>query len=108
MTGLTLQKRLASNLKALRKGRFTQETLAEATGLSSQMINNIEGCRRWPSEETLAKIADALDTDVQNLFVPVNGESNQAADLYRLISDKIIEDVKIAIEKSLEDFRKKQ
>lgn len=108
MTGLILQKRLASNLKALRRGKFTQETLAEATGLSSQMINNIEGCRRWPSEETLAKIADALNTDVQNLFIPVHGESNQTADLYRLISDKIIEDVKIAVEKSLEDFRKKQ
>lgn len=108
MTGLTLQKRLASNLKALRKGKFTQETLAEATGLSSQMINNIEGCRRWPSEETLAKIADALDTDVQNLFIPAQEESNQAADLYKLISDKIIEDVKIAVDKSLEDFRKKQ
>ena len=34
MNGKELQRRLSANLKELRKGKFTQETLAEAAGLS--------------------------------------------------------------------------
>ena len=34
------------------------------------MMNDIEGCRRWPSEKTLSKLANALQTDAYTLFLP--------------------------------------
>lgn len=69
MTEEELQKRLVLNLKRIRKEKgFTQESLAEKAGLSTQIINDIEGYRRWPRRSTLAKILSALDVDVQILF----------------------------------------
>ncbi len=72
MTEIELKTVLAENIKRYRKGKFTQETLAEATGVSSQNINDIEGKRRWPREGTLIKIAEVLKVDVYQLFVPEN------------------------------------
>ena len=72
MTEIELKTVLAENIKRYRKGKFTQETLAEAAGVSSQNINDIEGKRRWPREGTLIKIAEVLNVEVYQLFVPEN------------------------------------
>lgn len=106
MNGKELQRRLSANLKELRKGKFTQETLAEAAGLSVQMINNIEGCRRWPSEDTLAKIAAALKIDIQQLFTPSSAESEQTRTLYTVISEKIISDIRTSVNALLDEMEK--
>lgn len=105
MTGKELQQRLSANLKELRKGKYTQETLAEATGLSPQMINNIEGCRRWPSEDTIVKIANALKIDIQQLFIPASMESEQTGFLYGAISEKVIDSVRKAVNDTLDGLR---
>lgn len=98
MTPETLQRRLSLNMKRARKGlAFSQERLAEAANISSQMVNDIEGCRRWPSEKTLVKIADALQVDVSVLFLPETmGDAVTPAqrqmvvdDLQRIFSDSI-------------------
>ena len=66
-----VKKLLALNIKALRKKRgFSQEKLAEATGLAAQSISDIEGCRSWVSDRTLEKLALALNVDIFLLFVP--------------------------------------
>ena len=71
MTPELLQKRLSANLKKARKTlSLSQEKLAEEAQISVQMMNDIEGCRRWPSEKTLSKLANALQTDVYTLFLP--------------------------------------
>lgn len=71
MTSEHLQRRLSFNIKDARKGlEFSQERLAEVAGISSQMVNDIEGCRRWPSVKTLTKLANALQVDVSVLFLP--------------------------------------
>ena len=71
MTPELLQKRLSANLKKSRKQlSLSQEKLAEAAHISVQMMNDIEGCRRWPSEKTLSKLANALNLDVYTLFLP--------------------------------------
>ncbi len=70
MTEIELKTILANNIKKYRKGKFTQESLAEASGVSSQNINDIEGKRRWPRESTLIKIAEVLEIEVYQLFVP--------------------------------------
>ena len=70
MTEDELHETLSQNIKKYRKGKFTQEQLAEKIGVSAQNINDIEGKRRWPREATLVKIAEALNIEVYQLFVP--------------------------------------
>ena len=69
MDGIELRETLSHNIKKYRRGKFTQEQLAEKIGVSTQNINDIEGKRRWPRDSTLAKIANALDVEVHQLFV---------------------------------------
>ena len=70
MNVLELQETLAYNIKRYRKGKFTQETLAEKANVSAQEINGIEGKRRFPRVDILVRIADALGIEVYQLFVP--------------------------------------
>lgn len=70
MTETELLETLSHNIKFYRKGKFTQETLAEKIGVSVQNINNVEGKRRFPRAENLIKIADALGVEVYQLFIP--------------------------------------
>ncbi len=99
MTPELLQKRLSSNIKKARKLlHFSQEKLAEEAKISVQMINDIEDCRRWPSEKTLSRLSNALKTDVYTLFLPEDSTEHAlplqkqaiAADLQELFakSDK--------------------
>lgn len=74
MTENELKSVFSDNLKKYRKGMFTQETLAEQIGVSSQNINDIEGKRRFPRPDTLVKIADALGVEVYQLFIPQDTE----------------------------------
>ena len=101
MTEQQLHETLSQNIKKYRKGKYTQEQLAEKIGVSSQNINDIEGKRRWPRESTLIKIADALEIEVYQLFIP-NDLSNiqiDATDENQKIRAKIQQQV-------VSDFRK--
>lgn len=98
MTPELLQKRLSLNLKKARKQlSYSQERLAEEAKISVQMMNDIEGCRRWPSEKTLAKLANALLVDVYTLFLPedpnieisISERKTIAADLQRLFNKTV-------------------
>lgn len=60
---------LARNLKKLRKSRgFTQESLAEAAGLSLGGYQHIEYGHRWPSDVTLHRISEAMRVPVTAFF----------------------------------------
>ncbi|MDR1389313.1 MAG: helix-turn-helix domain-containing protein [Treponema sp.] len=66
-----LRKTLAENMKNQRKNLdLTQEKLAEKADLSSNMVNDIEGCRTWVSDKTILKLARALEIDVYQLLLP--------------------------------------
>jgi transcriptional regulator with XRE-family HTH domain len=81
---------LAENIKKYRKNfGYSQEKLAEKTGLSSQTLNDIEGCRRWVSSKTITKLANALNIAEYQLLIPENGEKtkkNRKSSLKSLIS----------------------
>jgi transcriptional regulator with XRE-family HTH domain len=69
---------LSSNMRKQRKSLcISQEKLAEMAGVSTQTINDIECCRSWVSDKTIAKLAEVLGVDVFQLFVPedVSGEN---------------------------------
>jgi len=70
-----LRRTLSINIKKQRKILgLTQEKLAEAADLSSQTINDIEGCRMWVSDKTILKLAKILHMDAYQLFEPVTAE----------------------------------
>lgn len=96
---------LSLNIKILRKKwGFSQEKLAEYTSLSSQTISDIEGCRTWVSDKTLERLANVLNVDVFQLFLPQNEENdNPEANLYNRIT-KLKNSIKEDIDKRLDQF----
>jgi len=73
-----IRKILAQNIKSRReKLGLSQEKLAEASNMSVQTINTIEGCRMWVSDKTVTRLAKALDIEVFQLFVPYQASKNE-------------------------------
>jgi len=97
---------LAGNIKKHRKYlRYSQEKLAEKAGLSSQTLNDIEGCRRWVSAVTITKLAKALHIAEYQLLMPENegmSENAHTSSLKSLISlqDNIINTINSQFDKA--------
>lgn len=110
MTENELQEILSQNIKKYRKGKYTQEQLAEEIGVSTQNINDIEGKRRWPRESTLIKIAAALGVEVYQLFVPQNSEvikieeTDENKKIQKQIQSKVISDFRKSMNKLLDKW----
>ena len=61
--------KVGERIRTIRKTRgFTQETLAERTGLQSTYISDVERGDRNISLETLEKIIEALEIEAFDLF----------------------------------------
>lgn len=61
----------AKNVKDYRNAlKYSQEILAEKTGLSVQMIKDIESCRKWVSDSSLTKLANAFNIPEYELLLP--------------------------------------
>jgi len=89
--------KLGENIcKERRKQKMSRRQLAEKANLSDQTINSIEGKRLWPSDKTMIKIANALETDACAFFLPENYFSNKATD------NIIIPELKSALKKNVE------
>jgi transcriptional regulator with XRE-family HTH domain len=81
---LNLRRVLSANIKKKRAVLgITQEKLAEKAEISINMVNDIEGCRTWVSDKTLANLATALQTDIWRLFLP----DSPAKDAMNTVSD---------------------
>lgn len=113
MTVLELKETLSKNIKKYRKGKFTQETLAEAIGVSSQNINDIEGKRRWPREETLVKLADILGIEIYELFIPSENlinKNNNVLDIEKIrnqLNNELVSKIRTSVNKVLDNFENK-
>jgi transcriptional regulator with XRE-family HTH domain len=60
---------IASRVREIRKQRgFSLEALAQHAGLSMGMVQAVEYKLRWPSENTLEKIAGALGVTAETLI----------------------------------------
>lgn len=113
MTVIELKETLSKNIKKYRKGRFTQETLAEAIGVSFQNINDIEGKRRWPREETLVKLADILGIEIYELFIPSENlinKNNNVLDIEKIknqLNNDLVSKIRTSFNKVLDNFENK-
>jgi putative transcriptional regulator len=68
---------LSNHLKT-RRGGLSQQALAERVGVSRQTIISIEKGRFRPSVELALRLARALDTTVEQLFVLDDPEGDPA------------------------------
>jgi transcriptional regulator with XRE-family HTH domain len=67
---------LSRNIKAARNARhLTQAKLAEYADISLIYMTEIECCKTWVSDRTLSNIANALNLDVYELFLPLEAET---------------------------------
>jgi transcriptional regulator with XRE-family HTH domain len=95
---IDLRKILSLNIKNQRALLgLSQEKLAEKTGISSNMVRDIEGCRTWVSDTTLINIAAALKTDTYRLLMP---ETIHEDEIYRTV----LRDLAKTFEKTQADF----
>ena len=64
-----LKVKLGKRIKELRKAKgITQEMLAETINMDITSLSKIETGRNYPLSETLEKIAEALNVDIDKLF----------------------------------------
>ena len=112
MTENELKAVFSDNIKKYRSGKFTQETLAEKIGVSAQNINDIEGKRRFPRTDTLVKIANALNVEVYQLFIPqdktpvVIEETPENEKIRAQMTDEIVEEIRHGVNKILDKIKK--
>jgi transcriptional regulator with XRE-family HTH domain len=85
---------MAERIRRARTGkRLTQAQLAEAIGISTNMVGKLEISLAQPSLKTVLAIANALDVDVNYLVGAEGAQKKQATDLF--------------IESQLQDFDEK-
>ena len=60
-----------------RSARMTQEDLSERARISVSFLSMIERGERAPHIETLAQIAQALEVEIADLFVPARAEGGR-------------------------------
>jgi transcriptional regulator with XRE-family HTH domain len=79
---LAIRKMVATNIKRFREMEgLTQENLAEKAGISTPMMCDIEGCRTWISDKTLARLSTALKIETYRLFIPDEISGDDASKL---------------------------
>lgn len=87
---LEIQKRLAENLKRLRKEqKLTQFELAEKANISEAMVKSVELCLSWPSDKTLTQLAEVLEVDILKFFIPTNTQGYVDSNLICELKDTI-------------------
>lgn len=108
-----IKKILSFNLKKHReKLGFSQEKLAENAGISVMMVKDIEGCRTWISDRTLASLASALKTDIFRLLLPDNIYEEEIyksvhSDL-EVITKKIRQDIDLSLKNAVNMWKIKK
>lgn len=102
MTEEELQNRVIGNIRAIRKRRgLSQEKLADKADISRQMMNDIEGRRRWLTKGTLVRLCNALEVDAFQLFMPVATESPGTETMYAAITKEVVSKVRYAVDEAL-------
>lgn len=89
---------------------FTQDKLAEISGLSIQTINDIEGGRKWVSDKTITRLSTALHIECFQLLMPdlVNQNNKETPSTKKILElmKKLKSKVNYDIEALFTDFLK--
>jgi transcriptional regulator with XRE-family HTH domain len=93
---------LGKNIKKYRKQlHLSQEKLAATINIATNFLSEIENGRKWISPTTLAKLIDALDIEIYELFVDPFSTHEELERLYQTVANNIERVVGEAVEKAL-------
>lgn len=91
----TLRQILGENIKIrLKKLGLTQEKVSELAGVSNGHFSDLVNARSWPSDRVLERLAEALQMEPYELFIPP--ESKEGEKLERMLEVEILLREKIA------------
>jgi len=91
----------AENIKKFRNKRgWNQLLLAEKLGISSNFLSEIETGKGWVSPLTLVKLANVLEINVFDLFIPQNTQNTAQDDMAHEIIKRFAKDLTLALEVS--------
>ena len=86
---------LANNIKEYRrKYGFTQDTLAELAGISSQYLATVETCRKFPTPDVLDRLAGAFDIETHELFTFTSSPQKELEKLRQEIIGEVVKTIK--------------
>ncbi|GHV90753.1 hypothetical protein AGMMS50268_12560 [Spirochaetia bacterium] len=103
---------LSTNIRFYRtRHGWSQTDLAEKADISTNFLSDIETTKKWPSPETLEKIAKGLKIEALDLFKPELPQEHPAFDTLhqynddaKLIIDKANNELKRALDIMLEKY----
>ncbi|MDR1301244.1 MAG: helix-turn-helix domain-containing protein [Treponema sp.] len=102
MNGQGIKAILGKNIKFLRAQRdFTQAVLAEKADISIIFLSSIERGTKYPKPDILARIAEALEVEVFELF-----KGNLVPSDSKKMMTRLSEDITSKIHLALEDVFK--
>jgi transcriptional regulator with XRE-family HTH domain len=99
MGGKELRAIFGKNVRVYRNRRnWSQADLAEYANISINFLGDIERGKKWPHPETMAKLADAMEIKVFELFIEEDNEINPKT---RKLMSRLIKDVSLTMNKTL-------
>jgi len=91
----------AENIKKIRNRRgWNQLLLAEKLEISSNFLSEIETGKGWVSPLTLVKLANVLEINVFELFMPNNAQDTAQNELQSEIMRRFARDLTLALDVS--------
>ena len=89
-----LRNLFVTNLRRLRNDRhMSQQELASQANLSTNFMNELENGKKFPSIETLSKLAQALSVDLFRLFTPETMIDINNVDIFKVELTELISTV---------------
>ena len=103
-----LRKLFSQNIKRYRQMKgWSQEKLAEKMSISTNYLSEIETGRGWVSPLSLIKMANALEIEVFELFMPQETKPATTVKIVNKCLDDLSKSLTISFEKSLRDSVRK-
>jgi transcriptional regulator with XRE-family HTH domain len=97
MDGQAIKNTLGKNIKIFRARRgLSQADFSEKADISIPFLSNIERGIKFPQPDMLAKIANSLGVEVNELFT-VNLDSVEKSDLLSHLSEDMTKNVNLAM-----------
>jgi len=105
MKGTEVRGVLAKNIKFYRENRlWSQADLASYSEISIPFLSEIERGNKWPFPDTLARIANALNVQIHDLFRESETPSNKEADFTNMVIKEIFIAQKVAADNVVKNY----
>jgi len=100
----SLKEIFAKNLREnRRKCGFSQEKLAEKTGISTQYLAMMEIARKFPTSAVLERIALSLNINVYELFLIEHSPRDELEQLRKDIIDEMKQTFDVSLKKAISE-----